>query len=207
MEYDRFTPEDTVHVTRIVTAGLLGAIIIACAGNPKPRTFGTASTLTPTVEILGNDRVPLHLRLDLPESAHIAAFYVLPGAGTQMLFPADSTGSKRLPAGSQEITTAMANRALNDSSRLLRRPQRVIQPGDAGVTGQDIQRGGGLQEAGFVVVYASQDSLDYKTLAERVIGVSLPGYQDEAFNTVNKLVRSAARGSGPWTAIAVPFHR
>jgi hypothetical protein len=188
------------------------ALVGACAGNPKPRTFGTAANLTPTVEILGNDRLPLHLRVEMPEQAHVAAFYVVPGEGTQMLFPADSTGSKRLPAGIQELATRFANRALNDSSRLLRRPGRMPSPVDA----QGIPQGGapgdrranGIQEAGYVLVYVSQDSLDYKELNERVVGVTIPGYSTEAFNTVTKLVRGAAiGGKSPWTAIAVPFNR
>lgn len=193
---------------------LFGFALVAaasCAGNPKPRTFGTAASLTPTVEVLGNDRLPLHLRVDMPEAAHVAAFYVVPGEGTQLLFPADSTGSKRLPAGLQEISTRFAARALNDSSRLLRRPGRAAPPVDA----QGIPQGGspgerranGLNEAGYVLVYVSQDSLDYKLLNDRVIGVTIPGYSNEAFSTVTKLVRGTASGSSPWTAIAVPFNR
>ena len=192
----------------LVTLALAAA---ACAGNPKPKTFGTAPNLTPTVEILGNDRLPLHLRVEMPQAAHVAAFYVVPGEGTQLLFPADSSGSKRLPAGLQELTTRFANRALNDSSRLLRRPGRAPSPVDA----QGIPQGGepgqrravGMNEAGYVLVYVSQDSLSYKTLNDRVIGVSIPGYSDEAFNTVTKLVRGASSGNSPWTAIAVPFNR
>src|SRR3954469_1759895 len=90
--------------------------LAACAGNPKPKTFGTASNLTPTVEILGNDRLPLHLRVEMPQAAQVGPFSGVPGEGTQLLFPADSAGSKRLPAGVQEIATRFANRALNDSS-------------------------------------------------------------------------------------------
>jgi hypothetical protein len=202
----------SVHVAiRSLSIGLVLAAA-ACAGNPKPKTFGTAPALTPTVEILGNDRLPLHLRVEMPESAHLAAFYVVPGEGTQLLFPADSAGSKRLPPGIQEISTRFAARALNDTSRLLRRPGRTPPPVDA----QGIPQGGspgerranGIMEDGYVLVYVSQDSLDYKTLNERVIGVTIPGYSDEAFNTVTKLVRGAAiGGQAPWTAIAVPFHR
>jgi hypothetical protein len=59
----------------------------------------------------------------------------------------------------------------------------------------------------FVLVYASEDSLSLKSLNDRVIGVSLPGYTDEAFNTVTKLIRSTAAGTGAWSAIAVPFSR
>lgn len=198
------------YVKRIL-AVVPALALLACAGNPKPKTFGTATNLTPTVEILGNDRLPLHLRVEMPESAQLAAFYVVPGEGTQLLYPADSAGSRRLPAGVQELSTSFAARALNDSSRLLRRPGRAPAPVDAqgipqnGVPGE--RRANGIQEAGYVLVYVSQDSLDYKTLNERVIGVTIPGYSDEAFNTVMKLVRGAAKGSAPWTAIAVPFNR
>ncbi|HET9425083.1 MAG TPA: hypothetical protein VFO55_06895 [Gemmatimonadaceae bacterium] len=200
-----------MHVSRSISIGLAVALLAGCAGNPKPKTFGTAPTLTPTVEVLGNDRLPLHLRIEMPEAAHVAAFYVVPGEGTQLLFPADSAGSRRLPAGIQEVSTRFAARALNDSSRLLRRPGRVPPPVDA----QGIPRGGepgdrranGIQEAGYVLVYVSQDSLDYTTLNERVIGVTIPGYSDEAFSTVTKLVRGASSGQSPWTAVAVPFHR
>jgi hypothetical protein len=189
----------------------LAAGVAACAGNPKPKTFGPAATLTPNVEILGNDRLPLHLRIDMPQSAQVAAFYVVPGEGTQMLYPADSSGSKRLPAGIQELATRFASRALNDSSRLLRRPTRAPAPVDAqgvpqgGIPGE--RRANGFNEMGYVYVYVSQDSLDYKTLNVRVIGVTVPGYSDEAFSTVTKLVRGASTGNSPWTAIAVPFNR
>ena len=129
---------------------------------------------------------------------------VVPGEGTQLLFPADSTGSKRLPAGVPEISTRFASRALNDSSSLLRRPGRAPSPVDA----QGIPQGGapgdrranGFNEAGYVLVYVSEDSLSYKTLNDRVIGVTIPGYSDEAFNTVTKLVRGASSGSAPWAA-------
>jgi hypothetical protein len=196
-----------VHAIRFVTIGFVVILAASCAGNPKPKTFGTAAALTPTVEVLGSDRLPLHLRVEMPEPAHVSAFYVVPGEGTQLLFPADSTGSKRLPAGVQEISTRFASRALNDSSRLLRRPARTPPPMDA----QGIPQGGspgerranGLNEVGYILVYVSQDSLDFKTLHDRVIG----GYSDEAFSTVTKLVRGAASGSSPWTAIAVPFNR
>lgn len=199
-------------VIRIITLAAVAAALAGCAGNPRPKTFGTAAELTPTVEILGNDRLPLHLRIEMPHAAQVAAFYVVPGEGTQLLYPADSSGSKTLPAGVQEISTAFAARALNDSSRLLRRPQRAAPPVDAtgipqGGSSVNESRANGIQEAGFVLVYVSRDSLEYKTLNERVIGVSLPGYQDEAFNTITKLLRNAATGTGPWTAIAVPFRR
>jgi hypothetical protein len=197
-----------VHVNRFLTAATIGALTLGCSSNPQPKTFGTSPTLTPTVEVVGNDRLPTHLRLNLPQSAQVAAFYVAPGAPTLLLYPADSGGSRRLPSGTQEITTALANRVLIDTTRLLRRSQRVSQPEILGNQGADApqQRGGpGQQNEGFIVVYALSDSLDARLVADRVVGVSLPGYTDEAFNTINKLVRAASKGTGPWAAVAIPF--
>lgn len=196
--------------SRFAIIGMLSAI--ACAGAPKPKVFGTAPNLTPSVQILGNDRVPLHLRIDQPQSSYVSAFLVVPGQGTQMLYPADSSGSTLLPAGSQDIATAFATRrAGNDTSRLLRRSPRPQSPdGSAGIPpgsggdGRDNRGGAGMQES-FVLVYTSTDSLAFKSLNDHVIGVSLPGYNDEAFNTVTKLIRTAATGNGPWSAVAVPF--
>ena len=61
------------------------------------------------------------------------------------------------------------------------------------------------EEMAYVLVYAGKDSLNSKTLGDRVIGVSIPGYTDEALNAVTKLIRGASTGGGPWSAIAVPF--
>ena len=196
-----------MHASRLVGLVLVSGLV-ACSGAPQPKVFGTSPNLTPTVEVLGRDRVPMHLRIQLPQSAQVAAFFVVPGQGTQMLWPSDSTGSKPLPPGIQEVATWFATRTtVDDSSRLLRRPGRPPQnpdlPQGAPVGGQ--RQGGQFVESSYVLVYAAQDSLSYKTLNDRVIGVSLPGYTDEAFNTVTKLVRSATTGNGAWTAVAVPF--
>jgi hypothetical protein len=197
-----------VNSSRIAPVGFLVAMA-ACSAAPKPKVFGTAPNLTPAVQVVGNDRLPLHLRIDPAQPSYVTAFYVVPGEGTLLLYPADSTGSKLMPAGAQEVTTSLAMRSVVDTNRLLRRAPRGQQsvPSGApqGVPGQG--RGSMDMTGAFVLVYASADSLAYKTLNERVIGVSLPGYTDEAFNTVTKLIRSAASGSGAWSAIAVPFGR
>jgi hypothetical protein len=208
MPWEVSHPRFHVHVSRITIIGMLG--IAACAGNPKPKIFGTAADLTPTVEIVGTNPLPLHIRIGSPQSAYVSAFYVIPGQRTQMLFPADSAGSKLLPAGSQEVATSFATRTVTDSSRLLRRPPRAQPPVDAsgipqGGSSSGDPRANAFQETGFVLVYVSKDSLSFKTLNDRVIGVSLPGYTDEAFNTVTKLIRAASTGAGPWSAVAVPF--
>jgi hypothetical protein len=203
-----------VRVSRIASVAAL-ASTVACAGAPKPKVFGTAPSLTPQVEIIGKDRVPMHLNITPARPSYVTAFFVVPGQGTLLLYPTDSSGSKLMPAGAQEIATTFVTRSAPDTTRLLRRPGRG-QP--TGVGGGDVQQGGdrsggGMPRGGsympdaFVLVYASDDSLSFKALNERVIGVSLPGYADEAFNTIIKLIRAAAPGTGAWSAIAVPFDR
>jgi len=198
-----------VSVSRIAIVGVLG--IGACAGAPKPKIFGPAANLAPTVEIVGTTPLPLHLRIEPRQAGYVSAFYVIPGQRTQMLFPVDSSGSKMMPAGAQEVATSFATRPVLDTSRLLRRPTRAQPPPDAsgipqgGSSGGNNPRTSALQETGFVLVYVSTDSLSFKTLNDRVIGVSLPGYADEAFNAVMKLIRAASTGGGQWSAVAVPF--
>ena len=196
-----------MHVYRIAIIGTLG--MIACTSNPKPKTFGTAADLTPAVEIVGTTPLPMHLRIAPPQPEYVAAFYVIPGQRIQMIFPADTVGSQLLSPGVQEVATAFATRPTVDSSRLLRRPGRLQPPFDASANPQGGSsrdaRSSQFQETGFVLVYAAKDSLSYKTLNDRVIGVSTPGYTDEALNAVTKLIRAATTGSGPWSAIAVPF--
>ncbi len=196
-----------MHVSRIAIIGALG--VVACAGNPKPKIFGTATDLAPTVEIVGTTPLPLHLRIVPAQPEYVAAFYVIPGQRIQKLFPADTTGSQLLSPGPQEVATSFAIRPTVDSSRLLRRPGRVQPPVDASgnppsATSRD-PRSSQFQEMGYVLVYAGKDSLSYQTLNDRVVGVSVPGYADEALNAVTKLIHAATTGSGPWSAIAVPF--
>jgi hypothetical protein len=192
-----------VFVTAIRVVGfatLLAAV--ACSGTPKPKVFGTPA-LAPTVEVAAGERTPMHIKLTQPQSSYVSVFFVVPGEGTQLLYPTDSTGSKLLPAGEQELTTVFAEKPTVDTTRLLRRPGRPQQPQG------DMDRGGGgrsgysMQDS-FILVYTATDSLAYKAIVDKVVGVTVPGYNDEAFNTVTKLIRSASTGNGRWSAVALP---
>jgi len=185
---------------RIILCGTVAAGLAACSATPKPKLFGTAPSMAPSVELAVGERLPMHIKVVQPQSSYLSVFYVVPGEGTQLLYPTDSSGSKLVPAGEQQLTTAFATRPSNDTTRLLRRPSR--QPS---TQQQPEGRGGGygMMQDSFVLVYTSSDSLAYKTLTERVIGVTVPGYNDEAFNTVTKLIRGASTGNGAWSAIAV----
>jgi hypothetical protein len=56
-----------------------------------------------------------------------------------------------------------------------------------------------------VLVFASKQPLSFDTLEDKIVGVSIPIGETEAFTTVTMLLRGAAKPAGPWAAIAVPF--
>lgn len=160
--------------------------------------------MAPSVELALGERLPAHIKVVQPQSSYLSVFYVVPGEGTQLLYPTDSSGSKLVPAGEQQLTTVFAEKPKADTTRLLRRPGRQTDQQNQGGREGGGRGGYGPMQDSFILVYTSKDSLNYSALTERVIGVTVPGYNDEAFNTVTKLIRAASSGSGAWSAVAVP---
>lgn len=198
---------------RIRLALLLAILGGACVSS-GPHMFGQYNDLSPKVAPQQGDRVPRHLTVQLARPANVAVFLVVPGRGSELLFPADSLQSQYVEQGSHLVETSRARAALNDSSRLVRRPT----PAPAPTSQQPPQRGGrgqrglgdslpalGLNSRGYLLIYASQQPLPYATLKNRVSGLSIPIEDDDALNTVTKLIRSTTNTSGPWAAFASEF--
>jgi hypothetical protein len=148
--------------------------------------------------------------VQLTRGANVAIFYVVPGGTTRLLFPADSTQNAYVEAGSHLVETAAARGALSDTSRLVRRPTQVNgrnQPQSRGRTGigRDTLPTFGFGQRGYLMIYASQQPLPYTTLATRVAGLSVPISDDDALNTVWKLVRERTNTTGTWAAYATDF--
>jgi hypothetical protein len=150
--------------------------------------------------------------VQLNRPANIAVFLVTPGNRSLLLFPADSNQSGFMDAGSHIVETSVARQALSDTSRLIRRPgQTPVQPGDRGPTrgGRGFPRdstfafNGAMH--GYLLIYASQEPLPYNILSTRVNGISVPIEDDDALNTVTKLIREVTHTTGPWAAYATDF--
>ncbi len=194
--------------------GLLLGILGACVSS-GPHMFGQYNDLAPKVAAQQGERLPRHLTVQLGRPANVAVFLVVPGRGSTLLFPADSNQSQYMEGGSHLVETSLARAAaLNDSSRLVRRPT----PAPAPTSQQPPQRGGrgnrpfndslpaiGANQHGYLLIYASQEPLQYSTLATRVSGISIPIEDTDALNTVTKLIHGASRTSGPWAAFATDF--
>lgn len=175
--------------------------------------FGQYNDLAPKVAPTKGERLPLHLTVQVGRPANVAVFLVVPGRGSTLLFPQDSAQSGYVEGGSHLVETSLAKNAVSDSSRLIRRPPETGVNPNAGrpTTGRN-GRGGfndnptlNANQHGFLLIYASQEPLAYSALSAKVSGLSIPAYDDDALNTVTKLIRDATRTNGPWAAFATDF--
>lgn len=179
---------------------------VACAA-AKPHTFGNYDDLAPKVSPKSGERTPQHLMIDLAKPANVAVFFVVPGRASQLLFPADSTQSGFVQAGTHEVQTSVGKLALTDSARLIRRPGQPTNPNDP----RQQQRGrmgfpdNSILMRGYLLIYASPDSLPYSILSTRVNGISIPIEDNDALNTVTKLIRETTHTTGTWAAYATEF--
>jgi hypothetical protein len=189
--------------------------LMACHAS-APHKFGQFADLSPAVVATKGERQPLHVTVQLGRPANVAVFYVVPGRGSVLLYPSDSTASSYLESGSHLVSTSLAKSALSDSSRLIRRPANGDVP--AGTMNPRGGRGGstrngmygdagtlGFNQRGYLLVYASQEAVPYSVLSSKISGLSLPAYDDDALNTVTKLLRENSHTNGPWAAYATDF--
>jgi hypothetical protein len=196
-----------VRFERIWCAALV-AITSACA-SAKPHVFGQYNDLSPRVAPTQGERSPQHLTVQLARPANVAVFLVVPGRASVLLFPSDSTQSEYVEAGSHLVQTAAGKAALSDTSRLARLPQGSRQPTRTGSRTGGFPRDSittfGFNQHGYLLMFASQQPMPYHTLATRVAGLSVPIDDEDALNTVTKLIRETTQVSGPWAAYATDF--
>lgn len=199
---------DEVHV-RIATSALVGIVAVAACAGTVVRQYGEYTTFSPRVSTSDKQPRPTKVTVQLAKPANVAVFLVTPGRTPTLLYPADSTQSTYVDAGTHEVTTALANKpATRDTSRLVRRPSEgVTTRGGMG------QRGGSRDTMGtmmdrrlgatsYLLIYASQEPLSFKSLSTKVQGLTIPAEDNEALNTVTKLIHGTQQGAGPWAAWA-----
>ena len=193
---------------RIWCVGLV-AITGACA-SAKPHVFGQYNDIAPRVAATQGERSPQHLTVQLARPANVVVFLVVPGRASVLLFPSDSMQSQYVEQGSHLVQTAAATGALSDTSRLVRLPpggnrQPSRTGGRAGAYPRDSTTTLGFNQHGYLLMFASQEPMQYRTLATRVAGISVPIDDDDALNTVTKLIRETTHINGPWAAYATDF--
>jgi hypothetical protein len=199
-----------------IRSGVLLVIVSACM-HSAPHLYGQYNDLAPKVAPTVGERTPRHLTVQLARPANVAVFLVVPGRGSRLLFPADSLQSQYVEAGSHLVETSAATTATSDTSHLTRLPNPTQPP--QGQRGQnrngnrptafsrDSALGLGFNQRGYLLIYASQQPLNYSLLTTRVAGLSIPIDDDDALNTVWKLIRSVTQTTGPWAASASDYPR
>lgn len=193
----------------ILKSAVLVGLLVGCASS-KPHVFGAYNDLAPQVAPTQGERAPLHLTVQLARPANVAVFLVSPGRASRLLFPADSTQSTYVEAGSHLVETSLTRAALSDTSRLIRRPPQQTgarpTPSSRGrVTSRDSLPQYSFNQHGYLLIYASQEPLNYAALSTRVAGLSIPIEDSDALNTVTKLIRETTSKSGPWAAYATDY--
>jgi hypothetical protein len=197
--------EGSVRFRKLRTTAVL-AVVVGCA-TAGPRQFGQYNDFAPRVAPQQGERIPQHLTVQLARPANVTVFLVVPGRGSMLLFPADSTQSGYMQSGSHLVETSFRRSALGDSSRLIRRPQDPVPgtpPQGRGRT-RDTFPAFGFNQHGYLLIYASQQPLPYNILSSRVAGISIPIEDTDALNTVTKLIRETTKDAGPWAAAASEF--
>jgi hypothetical protein len=194
------------------TRALLAAAMLAGCASTAPHQYGQYADLAPKVAATKGERMPQHITVQLGRPANVAVFLVVPGRATTLLFPEDSTQSGFVESGSHLVETSLA-RVAQDTSRLARRPTQgnpagrspVQGPRGRAQNGRDTLPAFGFNQHGYLLIYASQQALPYRILATRVAGLTVPIEDDDALNTVTKLVRERTQTIGPWAAFSTDF--
>ena len=181
-----------------------------------PHVYGQYTDMAPKVAPTAGERTPRHLTVQLSQPANVAVFLVVPGRGSTLLFPQDSSQSQYVQAGSHLVETVAAKNALSDTSHLTRLPASAQVPPDRrgqqgrsgnrqSAFGRDSTSSFAFNQRGYLLIYASQQPLNYALLSTRVAGISIPIDDDDALNTVWKLIRSVTQTTGPWAASAFDY--
>jgi hypothetical protein len=203
-----------VRSGRIRSAALLAititiGIVAGCASS-APHRFGQYNDLAPKVAATPGERAPNHVTVQLGRPANVTVFLVIPGRGSELLFPSDSLESGFVEAGSHLVATSRTRGLATDSSRLRRVPPDQAagnrgQQGGRGAGGRGGSTALGFNTHGYLLIYASQAPLPYDVLSSKVSGLSIPISDDDALNTVTKLIRESTHTSGPWAAYATDY--
>ena len=198
------------HLTLAVTA--IAVVASACA-KPKPVLLGLDRNLAPQLAVVDSERPPRTLTVTLAESAYVAVLAVFPGRGATLFYPRDTAAaSVLLPPG---VNTLRADTvrvpSMPDSAFL--RPLDARRAVDSAARARDRARTESMREReidrfaigpdrAHLMIFASRSPIDYRALARRLAGVSIPIETTEALSTVAKMARVATQNER-WAAQAI----
>src|SRR6185503_3545729 len=174
--------------------------------------LGNYQAIAPRIDAVPKEAIPLHVQVALARPENAAVFFVVPGRGATLLYPTDSAMSPRLTAGAHILATTLAERAARDSTRVVHPntqgsplPMPATDRRISAATVMSADSTGRVTSDGYLLLYATDDSLDYTTLRNRVTGVTIPIESDAALQTVTMLIKGTTRSRGQWAAYSTEF--
>lgn len=205
---------------RLATLAVLATAAVGC-GPRKPTTYGDVATLQPSFALRPNEKPLQHFTVSVAQPGSIALFYVVPGIGARIVYPADSTTDNTVQPGTHELVGRFP-RAINRDSLFAARqrgrrptPQRSprdttgrAQPnpnGDYRVSNADSAGMIGMNtfnDQGYLLLVTSPSRLSYGDLHRHIEGITIPAEDDGALNTVVKLARATLPEGSKWAAFA-----
>jgi hypothetical protein len=190
---------------------LAGAVVLltACVAGPKPMRLGDSDAATPSFAMPAAAKSAERATVKLAEPAYVAMLFVVPGRGSVVVFPADSTAANFVDAGEHDVEVHWTMSAVKrDSLYFLAARHQAAREGGygrpRGIAGEDDtlatepQRGRGpLPElspaespVGYLLLVTSPSNLSLPRLKHRVEGMTIPFEDGEALQTVMKLVKA-----------------
>jgi len=186
-------------------------LVSGCATSGETGRLGDYTAHAPTLSPIKGETRPTHLDVNLTSPGYVAVLFVIPGRGASLIYPVDSTTSNRLGAGTHSITTSFNDRSkLIDTTYFRGLPQRG---------GTDTTRNrprpsseeqarmrnrafdpSQIEREGYLLMIVTDDPLNYAPVARRIDGVTIPAEDEEALNTVAKLVVGTTNRNKPWSA-------
>jgi hypothetical protein len=205
---------------RRLIALLLLPLAGACASGPVTKQLGEYTVLTPSFTTPQAERSPTHATVSLSAPAYVAMLFVVPGRGSVIVYPTDSSINNRLEAGQHDVLLSFPSQPMTrDSALAALQRQQNRRPGNAppaqprpqptappvmDTTRRDSTRidvapsrlpvteaNPSSSPVGYLVVVASPAAMPYPLLKRRIEGVTIPIEDAEALSTVMKLVKSA----------------
>ena len=182
--------------------------LAACASGGETGRLGDYAVHSPTLATIKGETRPTHLDVNLTSPGYVAVLFVIPGRGASLIYPGDSATVNRLPAGTQAITTTFSDRSkLIDTTFFRGLPQRDSSRNRQRPTDEERQRRTNrsfdpstIEREGYLLMIVTGDALNYATVARRIDGVTIPAEDEEALNTVAKLVVGTTARNRPWSA-------
>lgn len=192
--------------------------LAACAANHPERSLGDLSGIAPRIDLLPGEMPPRHLTFTLSHAASVAVLYVVPGQGAMLIYPADTLEkSAPLEAGEHTVLANFsrlksplhadsARKLAADSAKKSARRARDFGAGGPGVQGAGWYREeeGALGPTGYLLLVATDAPMDPRSIRQKLAGVTIPLPEDDALNSVGKLVRSSTGGNVAWAGVAKP---